>query len=159
MIYIIMGVSGCGKTTLGQRLAESLEISYFEADSFHPQENILKMSRGEPLTDEDRRPWLESIRERILSCQQQGEAAVFSCSALKESYRALLTAGLPRPVQWVYLKGDYPTIYRRMASRKGHYFKESLLKSQFADLEEPRYGMVLDITLPLEEKLKRLISG
>ena len=158
MIVIIMGVSGCGKTTLGEKSAEKLGWPYLEADSFHPEANIQKMSSGHPLNDDDRWPWLAAIRERIGEFQRSGESAVFTCSALKESYRRFLGEGLSEPVEWVYLRGTYETIHERMASRKNHYFKADMLKSQFADLEEPEYGLILDIDKPLEEKIQLLVD-
>ena len=148
-----MGVSGCGKTTLGELLGKEMGWEYFEADGFHPEENIKKMSSGISLTDDDRWPWLEIIRNRIKEIQNAGDSAVFSCSALKESYRSFLVEGLDKSVEWVYLKGSYETIHNRMSGRKGHYFKAEMLKSQFADLEEPAYGEIMDIEVPLEEKV------
>lgn len=156
MIAVIMGVSGCGKTTLGEKCAEKLRIGYFEADSFHPEVNIKKMSSGVPLDDDDRWPWLQYIKEKIIACQTAGESAVFSCSALKESYRQFLQDDLAEPIQWVYLRGSFDTIYQRLESRQGHYQKSDMLKSQFDDLEEPDYGIIIDIDMPLDEKIKTL---
>ena len=158
MIFMIMGVSGCGKTTLGKRVAESLGISYFEADEFHPAENIEKMSSGIPLEDEDRWPWLALIRDKVKEYQKNGESAVFTCSALKESYRFFLGEGLLEPMKWVYLKGSFDTIFQRLEQRKGHYQKAGMLESQFADLEEPDYGLILDIEEPLEDKVRAVCS-
>ncbi len=159
MVIMIMGVSGCGKTTLGERTAARLGLPYHEADSFHPEENIKKMSSGTPLTDDDRWPWLGAIRESVKEIQGRGDSAVFTCSALKESYRRFLEEGLAEPLKWVYLKGSFETIHGRMAARKGHYFKADMLKSQFAALEEPDYGIILDIELPLEEKIETLLAA
>ncbi|MDC7233186.1 MAG: gluconokinase [Spirochaetales bacterium] len=156
MIAVIMGVSGCGKTTLGERCAGALGIKYYEADGFHPEVNIQKMSSGIPLNDEDRWPWLQLIRDEIISCQSQGRSAVFSCSALKESYRRFLSENLAEEIIWVYLKGSFDTIFSRLEARQGHYQKADMLKSQFADLEEPDYGIIIDIDTPLEEKVKNL---
>jgi carbohydrate kinase (thermoresistant glucokinase family) len=158
MIIMIMGVSGCGKTTLGEKSAEGLGLPYLEADSFHPQANIDKMSSGQPLNDDDRWPWLEAIRDKIKAFQAAGESAVFTCSALKESYRTFLGEGLSEPIEWVYLKGSFETIHDRMSKRSDHYFKADMLKSQFAALEEPDYGLILDIDLPLEEKIDTLVK-
>ncbi|MBN2626312.1 MAG: gluconokinase [Spirochaetales bacterium] len=158
MVIMIMGVSGCGKTTLGERSAQRLGLPYYEADGFHPRENIEKMSNGIPLTDEDRWPWLAAIRDSIKQIQGRGDSAVLTCSALKESYRRFLEEGLAEPLKWVYLKGSFETIHDRMASRKDHYFKADMLKSQFAALEEPDYGLILDIERPLEEKIEEVIS-
>lgn len=159
MITIIMGVSGCGKTTLGERCAETLGIEYFEADSFHPEENINKMSSGIPLDDDDRWPWLQLIKDKIQNCQEAGVSAVFSCSALKESYRRFLGEGLAEPLEWVYLRGSFDTIHQRLESRKGHYQKSNMLKSQFDALEEPDYGIILDIEMPLDEKVRTLCES
>ncbi|MBF9014028.1 MULTISPECIES: gluconokinase [unclassified Oceanispirochaeta] len=156
MIAVIMGVSGCGKTTLGERCAEKLRIGYFEADGFHPGVNIKKMRSGVPLNDDDRWPWLQLIKDKIMACQTAGESAVFSCSALKESYRRFLQDGLSEPVNWVYLRGSFETIYERLESRQGHYQKSDMLQSQFEALEEPDYGIILEIDMPLDEKVKTL---
>ncbi len=153
MIIMVMGVSGCGKTTLGKRAAESLGIPYFEADEFHPEENIRKMSSGIPLNDDDRWPWLALIRDKVKEYQDKGRSAVFSCSALKESYRFFLGEGLLEPMKWVYLKGDFDTIFNRLEQRTGHYQKAGMLESQFADLEEPDYGLTLNIEADLEDKV------
>ena len=158
MVIVIMGVSGCGKTTLGEKTAQGLGVPYLEADSFHPQANIDKMSSGQPLNDEDRWPWLSLIRDRIKEFQGSDETAVFTCSALKESYRKYLGEELSEPIKWVYLKGSFETIHGRMSGRANHYFKADMLKSQFADLEEPGYGVILDIEIPLQEKIDTLIK-
>ncbi|MDA3956815.1 gluconokinase [Oceanispirochaeta sp.] len=158
MILLIMGVSGCGKTTLGEKTAEGLKIDYFEADKFHPSANIEKMASGIPLNDADRWPWLALIREKAAEYQAAGKSAVITCSALKESYRQYLGEGLTSPLEWVYLKGSFEVIESRMSSRKGHYFKAEMLKSQFADLEEPEYGLILNIEDPLEEKVQILLD-
>lgn len=156
MIAVILGVSGCGKTTLGERCAGKLRIGYFEADGFHSKVNIKKMSSGLPLDDDDRWPWLQNIKDKIIACQTAGESAVFSCSALKESYRQFLQDGLAEPINWVYLRGSFDTIYQRLESRQGHYQKSDMLKSQFEDLEEPDYGIIIDVDMPLAEKIKLL---
>ncbi len=157
-ILILMGVSGCGKTTLGKALSEKLNLPYFEADDLHPEENIRKMSSGIPLTDDDRRPWLERIRSIINTQQNTGESAVISCSALKESYRQYLQEGLSDSPVWVYLKGSFDTLAARLENRKNHFFKKEMLESQFAALEEPEYGIVVDIELPLEEKISLIME-
>ncbi len=153
-----MGVSGCGKTTLGELLAGALDVRYYEADSFHPRANIEKMSSGTPLDDDDRWPWLDIIRKEAAACQNQGVSAVFSCSALKESYRTFIEDGLSELPFWVYLKGDFETIHQRMLQRKNHFQKADMLKSQFRDLEEPGSALTLDIALSLEEKVRLIRS-
>jgi gluconokinase len=129
-----MGVSGSGKTTVGALLAGRLHWPYAEADDFHPPANVAKMAAGNPLTDDDRWPWLHAIGDWIDERIARDEPGVVTCSALKRKYRDALR----RPeVILVYLKGDHDLIARRLAARHGHFFKPALLESQFADLEEP----------------------
>jgi gluconokinase len=133
-IFVVMGVSGSGKTTVGTLLAGDLGCRYAEADDFHPASNVAKMAAGQPLTDSDRLPWLQAIAAWIDARIAQGEPAVVTCSALRRRYRDLFR----RPqVQLVYLRGDRQLIARRMAARQGHFFKLELLESQFEALEEP----------------------
>jgi len=136
VVIIIFGVSGAGKTTLGQLLAQELRWKFYEADDFHSQANIDKMRQGIPLTDEDRSPWLESLRELIKQCLAAGQNAVLASSALKESYRRCLRVS--PEVKLVYLLGDYALIERQLRQRRGHFMDPKLLRSQFADLEEPQ---------------------
>ncbi len=132
---IIFGVSGTGKTTLGKLLARELSWAFYEADDFHSPANVEKMHAGIPLTDEDRWPWLESLRELIKRLDAK-EDAVLACSALKQAYRRFLRVN--DQVKFVYLRGDYALIANQLRKRKGHFMNPGLLKSQFADLEEPR---------------------
>jgi gluconokinase len=136
VVIIIFGVSGAGKTTLGQLLAQELRWKFYEADDFHSQANIDKMQQGVPLTDEDRWPWLESLRKLIKHCLVAGENAVLACSALKESYRRRLRVS--PDVKLIYLRGDYALIEQQLRQRRGHFMDPKLLRSQFADLEEPQ---------------------
>jgi gluconokinase len=136
VFVIIFGVSGAGKTTIGQPLAHELGWRFFEADDFHPGANIDKMRRGIPLTDEDRWPWLESLRELIARSLGAGENAVLACSALKEKYRRYLRVNTD--VRFVFLRGDYALIADQLRHRRGHFMNPALLKTQFADLEEPQ---------------------
>ena len=136
MIAIIFGVSGSGKTTLGKLLAEELGWRFYEADDFHSGANIDKMKRGVPLTDEDRQPWLERLRELIKRAMAAGENAVLACSALKRAYRDRLRTN--EEVKFVFLHGDYALIEKQMRQRRGHFMDPELLRSQFADLEEPQ---------------------
>lgn len=133
-----MGPAGSGKTTVGKLLASQLSWEFIDADDFHSSANIAKMSHGVPLTDEDRIPWLKSIREKMLQWQEQRRNMVLACSALKRSYRELLgIQANNRDVKLVYLKGNYDLLLERLRTRKGHYANEQLLASQLGDLEEP----------------------
>ena len=154
-ILVIMGVSGSGKTTIGQLLSAELICSFIDGDDFHPSVNIKKMSSGEALTDEDRWPWLEILTDKIQEYIQQEQSMVLACSALKKSYREILCVDREL-VQFIYLKGNYATIVRRMRSRENHFMTKSLLQSQFATLEEPRGAMVVDISPPPLEILKSI---
>jgi gluconokinase len=136
MVVIIFGVSGAGKTTIGQLLARDVGWAFYEADDFHSPSNIEKMRNGVPLSDEDRRSWLESLRALIERCLAAEEDAVLACSALKEKYRGYLRVNAE--VKLVYLRGDYALIDQRLRQRRGHFMNPALLRSQFADLEEPR---------------------
>lgn len=144
-----MGVEGSGKTTIGKLLAAQLGWEFADADSFHPPANIEKMSRGIPLTDSDRIPWLNSIREAMLQWQAQGRNVVLGCSALKQSYRERLM--ISPDLKLVYLKGSYELLRERLHARKGHYAGEQLLASQFATLEEPTDAITVDVAPPPTE--------
>ena len=137
-----MGPAGSGKTTVGELLAAQLGWDFFDADNFHSPANIEKMSRGIPLHDEDRIPWLNSIREAMLQWDSNGRNAILACSALKRSYRELLQ--INSNVKLVYLKGSFELFRERLHSRKGHYAGEQILAGQFADLEEPADALTID---------------
>jgi gluconokinase len=136
MIVIVFGVSGTGKTTIGKLLTQELGWPFYEADDFHSQANIEKMRSGNPLTDEDRWPWLENLRQLIKHSLEAGENAVLACSALKRAYRERLRAS--DEVKFVFLRGDYALIEKQLRQRRGHFMNPELLRSQFADLEEPK---------------------
>ena len=135
-VALMMGVSGSGKTTIAERVAEREGWRLVEGDDFHPPENVAKMKSGTPLTDEDRWPWLRAIAAEIDAIRARGESAVVTSSALKRAYRAILV-GDRIDVVLVYLQGSKELIARRMAARKGHFMPPALLDSQFATLEEP----------------------
>ncbi len=136
MIVIVFGVSAAGKTTIGKLLAQEVGWHFYEADDFHWQANIDKMRRGIPLTDEDRSPWLENLRQLIKHSLEAGENAVLACSALKRAYRERLHVS--DEVKFVFLRGDYALIEKQLHRRHGHFMNPELLRSQFADLEEPK---------------------
>ena len=145
MVWIIMGVSGSGKTTIGRMLASELGIPFYDADGFHPPDNIKKMSSGRPLDDQDRKPWLETLAREIRKWNSN-DGAVLACSALKKSYRVILASkSRDEDVQFIYLKGDRDTILKRMKSRSGHYMPPELLSSQFDALEEPADAISVSI--------------
>jgi gluconokinase len=135
-LYVVMGVSGSGKTLIGSALARSLGVEFVEGDAFHTEENVKRMASGIALTDEDRAPWLRSIAARLRAAKDAGTGLVVSCSALKRSYRDLLRAEAGE-VRFIFLKGARVLIAERLATRSGHYMPASLLDSQFAALEEP----------------------
>ncbi|MGZ3459248.1 MAG: gluconokinase [Archangium sp.] len=145
MVVIVMGVSGAGKTTVGERLAASLGWSFLDADAFHPPGNVAKMAAGVPLTDEDRAPWLERLRERMGSALETGEDLVLACSALKRSYRERLTVDAARQ-RWVYLHAPRELLAERLARRRGHYMPPALLDSQLAALEPPADALWVDVS-------------
>jgi carbohydrate kinase (thermoresistant glucokinase family) len=143
MVVIVMGVSGAGKTTIGQALAGALGWTFVDADGLHPAANIAKMARNEPLTDADRDPWLARVRDVIAGALAREESLVVACSALKARYRARLAADDPL-VGFVYLKASEEVLSRRLADRPRHFAGPGLLASQLASLEEPRDAMVVD---------------
>jgi gluconokinase len=136
-VIVVMGVSGSGKSTIAAMLAHRLHWIYEDGDWLHPPSNIEKMHRGEPLTDEDRWPWLHAIAAWIDATRRGGDHGIVACSALKRAYREVLV-GERRDVRIVYLKGGRDLIARRLAARDGHFMPPSLLDSQFATLEEPQ---------------------
>ena len=137
-----MGPAGSGKTTVGELLAAQLAWDFFDADNFHSPANIEKMSRGIPLHDEDRIPWLHSLRDAMLQWDSNGRNAILACSALKGSYRERLQ--INSNVKLVYLKGSFELFRERLHSRRGHYAGEQILAGQFADLEEPADAITID---------------
>ena len=145
MIVLLMGPAGSGKTAVGKLLASALSWEFADGDDFHSPANREKMSRGIGLSDEDRIPWLNAIRDAMQQWQAQGKGVVLACSALKRSYRDLLGIhSNAQNVKLVYLKGSYDMLLERLRSRKGHYATEQLLTSQLADLEEPTDGITID---------------
>jgi gluconokinase len=160
-VVVVMGVSGCGKTTIAAMLAHELHWIYEDADWFHPKSNVDKMHRGEPLTDEDRWPWLNAIAAWIDATRQRGNHGVIACSALKRAYRDILI-GERTNVALVYLKGDRDLILRRLAMREGHFMPPELLDSQFRTLEEPQadeHPIVISIVPHPREIVANVVRG
>jgi gluconokinase len=164
-VVVVMGVSGCGKSTIAAMLAHRLNWIFEEGDWFHPPSNVEKMHAGVPLTDEDRWPWLHGIAAWIDATRRVGNHGTVACSALKRAYRDILVGERP-DVRIVYLKGERDLIARRMAARDGHFMPPALLDSQFATLEEPRpdeHPIVVSIAPHpreiVEEIVKKLGKG
>jgi len=157
---ILMGVSGCGKTTIGESLSARLGWDFIEGDSVHSPENVEKMSRGIPLTDEDRLPWLKELHALLIERQTQGKSVIVSCSALKRSYREILRRGID-DVQFVFLEGDYDTILDRMQNREGHYMRPGMLRSQFEALERPdeSEALIVSIEQPVEDTVEEILRA
>ena len=143
MIAVVMGVAGCGKTTLGLALADALGWTFLDADDFHPPANVAKMAAGVALTDADRWPWLDRLAEHLRGLERDGRDVVLACSALKQAYRERLACA--GDLRWIYLKGDAATIGPRLSARHGHYMPASQLASQLATLEEPQDAIVVDV--------------
>lgn len=155
MIIIVMGVSGSGKTTIGMQLAKALDWSFVDADDFHPPANIEKMSRGIPLTEQDRRPWLSALRSKIAEWLERDQCIILACSALKAWYRQQLLLD-PSRMRIVYLKGPFSLIEWRLAARKGHFMRRELLASQYAALEEPGGALVIDAALRPQDIVREI---
>lgn len=158
MVIVLMGVSGCGKTTVGQLLADRLGWPFYDGDDYHPAANIAKMAAGKPLDDENRRGWLETLAGLIEKTEKASQNAVMACSALKQNYRDRLARKTPQTVHFVYLKGSYEQILDRMQQRGGHFMKPDMLRSQFDILEEPSGILALPITLPLNKMVDQIID-
>jgi len=155
--FLVMGVSGSGKTSVGKSLAERLGWDFYDADNFHPPENVRKMANGIPLNDADRAPWLAALHDLISASLKAGRPGVLACSALKEGYREQLLEG-NEAVQIIYLKGSYDLIWSRMSVRKDHYMKPHMLQSQFETLEEPKDALPLDVSLAVGDIVQEILN-
>ena len=144
-VFVIMGVSGCGKTTVGQALASQINCPFYDGDDFHPPENVAKMSHGIPLNDADRAPWLARLAALIERHLVEGETAVLACSALKKRYRDQLRVS--DRVRFIYLEGSFDLIWQRMRARPNHYMKADMLHSQFEALEPPAANEAATISI------------
>ena len=150
-IVVVMGVSGCGKTTLGKLLAQRLGCEFIEGDDFHPAANVAKMASGKPLGDADRLPWLEALNAKL----KERQKAVLACSALKQSYREILLRDVPASAL-VYLHGPFELLQARLKARQHRYMPASLLASQFATLEPPREAIAVDVGASVEACLEAI---
>jgi gluconokinase len=151
MVVVLMGVCGCGKTTVGRALAAAMGWPFLDADDFHPEANVAKMRAGIALTDDDRWPWLDRLAAEMSAINARGAHAVLACSALRQAYRDRLARG--GDVRFVHLKGDRATLVARLTARPGHYMPASLLDSQLATLEEPADAPVVDIRRSVAEQV------
>lgn len=159
---VVMGVSGCGKTSVAEGLAAALGVAFIEGDSLHPAVNVEKMSRSIPLTDEDRWPWLDTIGAALAKTLDDGEGVVVSCSALKKSYRDRLRSAAGGTLAFVFLKGSRDLLMARMGARQGHFMPATLLDSQLAALEDPSAepGVVtVDIDASIEKIIAAALAG
>ena len=157
MVFIVMGVSGCGKTAVGKLLADRIAFPFHDADDFHSQGNMEKMSGGVPLTDEDRVPWLFDLAVHVAQWNRRG-GAVLACSALKKQYRDMLDWNGKEEVAYIYLKGDRGLILDRMKTRTGHFFPPELLDSQLQALEEPDNAVTVTIEKRPDDICSEIIS-
>jgi carbohydrate kinase (thermoresistant glucokinase family) len=158
--FVVMGVSGAGKTLIGTRFARALGIPFVEGDDYHPPDNVARMAAGIPLTDADRMGWLGAIAARIAEAKRDGESLVIACSALKRSYRDLLRTADP-DVRFIHLAGDRPLLARRLAQRQGHFMPATLLDSQLTTLETPspdEHALVCDVAESPETIVAALVS-
>lgn len=155
-IVIIYGVSGSGKSTIGALVSDKLGIPFYDADSFHPKENIEKMAAGNPLNDADRLPWLQAINLKMKEISRE-TGGVFACSALKEQYRTILKQQIVAPIHWFLLDGSFELIQKRMQERD-HFMPPELLHSQFEALEIPTYGSRIGIEQQREEVVQEILA-
>lgn len=162
LCIILMGVSGTGKSSIGKILAKQLHAQFIDGDDLHPKSNILKMSAGKPLNDQDRKPWLKQIRDAAFNFYQHHETGVIVCSALKRRYREVIRSQNP-DILFLHLHGDFELIAQRIAQRQQHFMPKNLLQSQFDALEMPTIDehdvRTIDINASLETVVKRCIKA
>lgn len=167
--FVLMGVSGSGKSAVANGVAQQLQAAFLDGDFLHPKTNILKMASGQALNDDDRQPWLEALNQAIFAMQRTNSVSLVVCSALKKKYRDILRED-NKNLFFIYLKGDSAVIEERLKARKGHFFKPEMLKTQFATLEEPTTAEtdvhVVDIRQTLEDvigntcsTIKQIVAG
>ena len=155
---IVMGVSGCGKTSVAEGLAAALSAAFIEGDSLHPAANVEKMSKGIALSDADRWPWLDAVGRALSEAREEGRDVVVSCSALKKSYRDRLRAAAGGALSFVFLEGSREILLSRMAARQGHFMPASLLDSQLATLEDPT-GEPGVVTVQIDRPVDAIVAA
>lgn len=160
-IFVLMGVSGSGKSAVAAEVAHQLSAAFLDGDFLHPRRNIMKMAAGDPLNDDDRKPWLQALNDAAFAMQRTNKVSLIVCSALKKRYRDILRDGNPN-LSFIYLKGDFDVIESRLRARKGHFFKPQMLVTQFEALEEPQNDesdvLIVDIDQTLDEVVKSTIA-
>lgn len=160
-IFVLMGVSGSGKSAVAAEVAHRLNAAFLDGDFLHPRRNIMKMAAGDPLNDDDRKPWLQALNDAAFAMQRTNKVSLIVCSALKKRYRDILRDGNPN-LSFIYLKGDFDVIESRLRVRKGHFFKPQMLVTQFEALEEPQNDesdvLIVDIDQTLDEVVKSTIA-
>jgi gluconokinase len=159
-VVIVMGVSGCGKTSVARALAEKHQWRCLDADDFHPPANIEKMRAGMPLNDDDRWPWLDKLNSMLRHSAAKNENVVLACSALKEIYRERLSQRIARAkVSIVHLEGSFELIEARMKAREHKYMPSTLLKSQFETLQKPQTAIAIAIDIPVQHQIERITNA
>jgi gluconokinase len=160
-VFILMGVSGSGKSAVANQVSHQLNTAFLDGDFLHPRRNIMKMADGHPLDDNDRQPWLQALNDAAFAMQRTQEISIIVCSALKKSYRDILRQGNEN-LKFIYLQGDFETIESRLKARKGHFFKPQMLVTQFATLQEPGADepdvLVVDINHSLDEVVAATVA-
>ena len=157
-VFILMGVSGSGKSVVANRVSHQLQTAFLDGDFLHPRANIMKMADGHPLNDQDRQPWLQAINDAAFAMQRTQAVSLIVCSSLKKSYRDILREGNSN-LKFVYLKGDFDTIESRLKARKGHFFKPAMLVTQFSTLEEPTEDETDVLTVDIRQSLDEVVSA
>lgn len=157
-IYVLMGVSGSGKSAVASEVAHQLNAAFLDGDFLHPRSNILKMASGEPLNDDDRTPWLKALNDAAFAMQRTNKVSLIVCSALKKHYRDLLRDGNPN-LSFIYMKGDFEVIESRLKARKGHFFKTQMLVTQFETLQEPQADEKDVLIVDIDQSLDGVVAS